>query len=149
MMSPARYIAIESAVSAVINAVLSIAFTLAVFGRVAQVPAGDLIFDAVPQTFMVALMATLVPTLLTRKRLKQGRAPTMARFPVALPRSAPVRALLAAVVLALLAWVAHRMLLPINASFAFSSVVIAKALYGALLGLIVTALAVRIALGEE
>lgn len=148
MTVAARYIAIEAAVSAAINAVLSIAFTLAVFGGTRLVPASDLAFDAIPQTFMVALMATLVPTVLTQKRLKTGRVARMTHLSLGLPRSVVGRSLLVALLLAAFAWAAHQGLLPMDASFAFASVLMVKTLYGALLGAMVTAFAVRVALGE-
>ncbi len=148
MTVAARYIAIEAAVSAAINAVLSIAFTLAVFGGTRLVPASDLAFDAIPQTFMVALMATLVPTVLTQKRLKTGRVARMTHLSLGLPRSVVGRSLLVALLLAAFAWALHQGLLPMDASFAFANVLMVKTLYGALLGAMVTAFAVRVALGE-
>ncbi len=54
-----RYLAIETAVSGVINAVLSIIFFLIVFGRADLIPVEGnpgLVVDALPQTFMVVFM---------------------------------------------------------------------------------------------
>ena len=58
-----------------INAVISAAFTWAVFGGQQDAPvwtSGGVIADLLPQTFMVSLMSVLVPTLLTRKRRGAG-----------------------------------------------------------------------------
>ncbi|MBD8737221.1 hypothetical protein [Sphingomonas sp. CFBP 13706] len=71
-----RYVSQESVVGAVISAVLSIVFVLLVFGRIDRVPllgSHGLIVDAVPQGFAIALMATLVPKMLTKRRLILGK----------------------------------------------------------------------------
>ena len=66
----------ETAISMAINGVLSAVFYFAFFHGLAKVPVwgvGNYAFDFVPQSFMVALMGTLVPGLLTLKaRAKLG-----------------------------------------------------------------------------
>lgn len=94
-LTTAAHIRRESLVSVAINGVLSaLAFTV-VFGGLERVPlwgAGNWVFDFVPQGFMIALMATLVPGFLASRKVKAGtlvadgppsRLPT-ARFPRAL-----------------------------------------------------------------
>lgn len=94
-LNTAAYIRRESLVSMVINGVLSaLAFTV-VFGGLTRVPlwgAGNWVFDFLPQGFMIALMATLVPGFLASRKVKAGslaadgpssRLPA-ARFPRAL-----------------------------------------------------------------
>ena len=75
MTSVAAYIRRETAVSALINAVISAGFAVAVFrGESAVVWGGSgFVADFVPQGFMVALMAFLVPTLLARRAVSSGR----------------------------------------------------------------------------
>jgi hypothetical protein len=68
-----RYVRTEMIVATIINAILSIVFMLIVFGGqpiVAVGGRGGLIVDSIPQTAMIALMSMLVPSLLTRRRLK-------------------------------------------------------------------------------
>ena len=74
-LTTAAYIRREILVSAVINGTFSaLAFTL-VFGGLEQVPlwgVGNWVFDFLLQGFMVALMATLVPGILARRKIKAG-----------------------------------------------------------------------------
>ncbi|WP_254292379.1 hypothetical protein [Sphingomonas tagetis] len=139
-----RYILTEATVSAVINAVLSILFVVALFLGEREVAVRALIADALPQSFMVALMAALVPTLLTQRRLRRGSIPGAPRFLP--PRRHPlVGALLTALGVTAVAFVAHRLLLPalLPATLPFATLLAGKAVYGALLGAGVTAFALR------
>jgi hypothetical protein len=70
-----RYIAIETAISIVINVAISALFMLAVFGGATSIDLWGrrgLALDFVPQTFMISAMSILVPTLLTRRRIRAG-----------------------------------------------------------------------------
>lgn len=69
----------ETAVSIVINSLLSIAFFVAVFGLDVPVPVADLGPDFLPQTFMIALMGSLVPALLLRRKLGGPVRPVVLR----------------------------------------------------------------------
>lgn len=130
-----RYLAIETGIAAVINAVLSLIFVLLVFDGLDRVPAlGDsgLAFDALPQSFMVALMSALVPAILTRKRLRarliDGASPPAIGAIV-------VRAVIVAVLAALVLTALQFALLRIGPeSYPFGPVLVAKMLYGAILG---------------
>ena len=76
MVSRTQYIATETAVSIVINGALSVGFVFLVFHGMSKVAVGGrhgIILDMAPQTFMVTLMACLVPALLTRSRQHSGR----------------------------------------------------------------------------
>lgn len=139
-----RYIRVETVIAAVINAVLSLIFVWLVFGGRLRVPAfgtDGLVLDAVPQTLMVTLMSALVPGLLTRKRLRAGTVegaapPTVAAVVL---RAVGVAALAAGVLTGL-----HYLLLARGPSdYGFGTVLIAKMLYGALLGAIVSRRIVR------
>jgi hypothetical protein len=71
----AKYLASETALSMAINAAISIGFAWLVFHGHDHVPSsgpGGLVRDAAPQTFMITLMSTLVPSLVTRKRMHSG-----------------------------------------------------------------------------
>lgn len=59
---------------------LSLVFFVAVFGRVDPVPvwgAGNLAFDNGVQAFMIALMSTLAPRALLRRRLAMTDGPSL------------------------------------------------------------------------
>ena len=70
-----RYVAVETAVSIVINVLISALFMFAVFGRTPLIDlwgSHGLAIDFIPQTFMISAMSVLVPTLIARKRVRQG-----------------------------------------------------------------------------
>lgn len=65
---------LDAAISAVINAAISAAVYWALFRGTAAVPVwgpGNFAFDFVPQGFMVALMGSLIPAVLLRRRRRQ------------------------------------------------------------------------------
>lgn len=144
-----RYLRTEVLVSAAINAALSVAFVFLVFGRGPAVSAAALVADAPPQSFAIAFMATLVPTLLTRRRRRAGAVEPMADSRSQWPRAAALRALLAALVATAVAWACFRALLPLGpAAWPFGAVLAGKAAYGAMLGAVVGGLAARAALRD-
>jgi len=105
-MTPvAAHIRRETLVSVVINSALTFAFFCLVFGLGRRVPVwgvGAYVFDFIPQAFMIALMATLVPGALARKALRKGQvAPWLGGS--RLPRQLWLRALVVAVLSALIA----------------------------------------------
>lgn len=128
----------EAGISFAINAALSLAFFLAVFGFVARPlswRAPDaLALDFMPQSIAVALMSALVPVLIARKRLGGALAPV---------RGIVLRALGFAIGGALLggllAWVTHGALSPIG----WLAALTIKLFYGGSLGATITTLALR------
>ena len=74
-MSPRlfRYVATETVISIMINATMSALFMELVFGRSSQItlwgPRG-LAVDFIPQTLAISAMSVIVPTLITRRRLR-------------------------------------------------------------------------------
>lgn len=138
----ARYIAAETRVSMAINAVLSAAVFVAVFGLAAPAPVwgmGGYVTDFGPQSFMIALMATLVPGALTRRRLRSGAVQPLAGTS-RLPASLLLRALLLGLVAAVFGTALFAGILNLVgvAAIAPVSALIAKVAYGALLAAIVT-----------
>ncbi len=79
------YIARETAVSVVINTMISALFMERVFGGRASIDLWGLhglALDFVPQTFMISAMSVRVPTLIARRRMRAGaieplRLPTL------------------------------------------------------------------------
>jgi hypothetical protein len=131
-----KYVLVESSISAVINAILSIGFAFAVFhGRAIVMAAGPggLVRDAIPQTLAVAFMGSLVPLLLTRKRFTKGALPFLTAILIAL---------------ALLLGGAGLQALVLPQVFAkgldFRQLLLFKTCYGAVLGAFATALALRL-----
>ncbi len=130
-----RYYLHEAAVSAAINAVLSIVFALLVFGGRPSVPTHgpySLAVDAVPQTFMISLMASLVPMLIARRRF----ALECARRRVA------IDAFGCAIIATAIGGALHWLLLP-GSGWTLRAALIYKTVYGATLGAAITVAALR------
>ena len=144
-----RYLGIEAIISAAINAVFSIVFVFLVFGSSARVAQGAIAWDAVPQTFMIAFMATLIPTLLTKKRIRAGTLQPRVGRRSRLPRQTVLRAIAVAVVATAVAGPLAGILLRLGPiDWPFWPVLIAKTVYGALLGAVIGAFAAYTALGN-
>lgn len=98
-MTTRNYIVRETLIGSVINGAISAGFYFAVFnGQVAPAVWGTrgLVVDGLPQGFMIGLMSVLVPTLLARKAVSNGKLERTGQGAGA-PRSLVVRALLGAV----------------------------------------------------
>ena len=144
-----RYLRKEALISIAINAGLSALFAVLVFrGGPATVEA--VAVDALPQSFMIALMTTLVPTLLTRKRLRAGVVQPLAGRGPRLPANLALRALLVAAGAALIGGALHWLLLPRlgAAVWPFDAVLAFKVGYGALLARLLAPLILRRALAD-
>lgn len=136
------YIAREMAVSAAINAVISVGFFVAVFGFGASIEIwglGKFAFDFLPQSFAVAFFASFVPSLLARKAMLAGTLASASK-PAPSTSSLFAKSILvgvAAVILGAALWASilwasgAAMIAPIPA-FAL------KLVYGAALGAVVT-----------
>jgi hypothetical protein len=141
-------------ISIVINMVLSALFVWLVFGGRDAVPvwgSGALATDFLPQTFMISLMSVLVPSTLTRKRRRAGGVEACEPRLSWLPRNLLLRALLVAVAATILFSSAATLLLTALASgpLPLAAIWPMKIAYGALVAIIVTPIALCVALGEE
>jgi hypothetical protein len=149
-----RYVAKETAISVVINCVISAVFVWLMFGDRSDAPLwgwNGLAVDFVPQTFMIALMGTLVPSAITRRRIRAGNIGAKGGQGTRLPRHLFVRSIGFAVsATILLAPVAIGVLTVLGvASLPFTSILALKILYGALVAIAVTPIAVRAVLREN
>jgi hypothetical protein len=152
-MTPAhrRYILVETMISVIINTVISIGFVFLACGGQDRVAVAALIPDAIPQSFMIGLMSTVVATLLTRRRVRAGAIAAMSRTFPRLLGSLPVRALVAALAATLAGLATHFVVLTtlapdglsLGATFAF------KAIFGAILAAIVTPPMLIMALSDQ
>jgi len=149
-MNAQSYIRRETGVSIVINSVLSLLFFLLVFGMRDPIPTwgmGQWVFDFLPQSFMIALMSTLVPGFLTAKKLHAGQiAPIDYRS--SLPRNLIARALVLAIASAAMgtALVAGIVTITGVEALPHLAALVLKVIYGALLAILVTPLGLRAAL---
>lgn len=153
-----RYIRVETAISVGINSVLSAVAFLIVFGAEGPVPiwgAGGLVLDGLPQGFMIALMGTLVPGLLTARRLRSGTVepvPAISDSLAArLPKNLVALALTLAVVTALVGTAVFALACLLTARAQVESwtlALIVKIAFGAILALVVTPIGLRAALAR-
>jgi len=117
----------EALISGVINAAFSAVAMMLIFGRDDLVPLrgmNGLAGDSLPQSFAVALMASLVPSLLLNRKCGHALAGAKAIMMRSLSTAIGVTALAAA---------AHWLLLP-SGSLSFRTALFGKTLYGGLLG---------------
>ncbi len=144
------YILKESFISMLFNSLFSFGFTYAFFQHSASIMKHDLIIDALPQTFAVTFFGMLIPTLITRKRLRTGLLTTLDIKPTILPYNVLLRAIFCGVLIAVMGLVGHYIVFNYFniESIPFITALVYKTLYGALLSLIVTPFALRIALRE-
>ena len=149
----AAYIRRETAISIGINSVLSLSFFALLFHGLTDVELGrreGLIMDCLPQGFVIGLMSTLVPGLLTVRRLAAGRTGSdvqVRHFPGMLLVLALGVAIGAAaigtVMVAAIAMAAEVV------SVAFTAAAVLKVLYGGLLAAVVTPPVIRAALNQR
>lgn len=153
-MQPAHraYLARETAASALINAVISLLVAWLVFGRAGSPVTDAQAFgaDFLPQAFILSVMSSLVPTALTRRRLHQGVVAPAARLPLPLPRNQLLRALLIGLVAMVVAGGVAALLTPAvwTGPLSMPAVYAVKVVFGVLLSIPVTLLAVRAALAD-
>ncbi len=152
-----KYVTGETVVSTVINTILSVVFAFLAAGGQDRVPlwgGRGMAVDFVPTVFMITLVTTIAVTLITRKRMRAGKVaplPAGEGGPLAwAPRNAFARgftyaSLAAAVLVPLSIGVLHLLRvdeLPLMTFVAF------KAVYGAVLSLLITPPIVRAALAS-
>lgn len=145
------YVARETAISVVINVVISLLFVWLVFGGDAEAARQDVLIDFIPQTFMIALMGSLIPAAITRGKLNRGAVARIPGPPSRLPHNLFLRSLLIAVAATLVVGGAAAILTValLGTSIDLETLTIVKACYGALVALIVTPPALRAALRDQ
>lgn len=149
-----RYLATETLIAIAFATVLSGVFGWLLFGGRARIPLLGLdgaLLDFVPQTFMIALMSVLVPTLLTRRRLSAGKVAALPTPPIRLPAAPIARALLiAALATLVLGGTAAAVLIVLaGEAIAFAPFLILKCAYGALVALATAQIGVTAALADQ
>lgn len=148
-----QYLLVETLISVVINSALSLFFAWVVFGRRELIgiagPTG-LALDFLPQTFMVALMSTLIPGLLTRKRVRESRIAQLGPAPMRLPHNPLLRSLLVATVATMILGCSALLLTTVLATDPMprASVYLLKIVYGAIISAPITLLTLRCALAD-
>ncbi|GGF76361.1 hypothetical protein [Alteromonas lipolytica] len=149
------YIKRETCIGLVINALFSLLFVWLIFGGQADVSlTGEqgLIIDSIPQGLAIGLLGSFFPSMLTRKRLAAGaiHPPANVRTPSALPQLPFLRALIFALISALVSLGLFTLLSVVSglAAISFIQALVIKVFWGALLGGAVSNIALRFALRD-
>lgn len=150
-MTREAFIRRETAISVVVNAAISAGICWLVFGGNAAAPIWSvpgIVADTVPQGFMVALMAALVPGLLARRAVARGLLDgSNATTTLAIVRRAIVTgatsALVATAIIAALFAIARVDAVP------FGEALVLKIVVGAAIAFVVTPRALRGALARR
>ncbi len=150
-----KYIAGETAVSVIVNSVLSLLFALFASSGVERMPLlgpRGMAIDFVPQCFMITFATTVAVTLLTRKRLRAGKVAVLLRSGAGVLPDAPANAMVRGVLFGLVVAV---VVAPLSAialyglglqSLPVASFIAMKVAFGALLALIISPPIIRAAL---
>lgn len=150
MISPEAYIRRETLLSVGINATISLILFLIVFGVANPVEVwgvGKFAFDFLPQAFMIALMSTLVPGVLTERKIRQGKLQTIDGRS-RLPKALSLRAILIATTAGLVSASAFAgvFLLSGLTVLGWSAALALKLAFGAGLAVVVTPIGLRAAM---
>jgi hypothetical protein len=143
-----RFLNVQLAISAVLNAAISALFVWIMFGgsdAISLWGMEGLAFDLVPTTFMITFATTIALTLATRGKFG-GPEPRRR-----LPRNPVLRALLFAPVatIALVPPTVLVLALTWTGPWSYDAVMAFKVIYGVALGFIVTPIVVRAAMGSD
>ncbi|MFD1949803.1 hypothetical protein ACFSGX_03350 [Sphingomonas arantia] len=133
-MNPGAIVLRETLLSMAINVAITLAFFFAMFGLSGMIVPRDFAFDFLPQSFMVALMGTIIPGVLIGRK---GKAPLQ---PIVL------RALGLALASLAIGGGGAYLLFANGAPIAPATGLAIKVIYSAVLSAIVTPIAVRGAL---
>ncbi len=153
MIATETYIRRETIVGVVVSIAITLLFFLIVFGFSGPVEIwgqGKFVFDFLPQAFMIALMATLIPGLLTERKIRQGELQTFdARS--RLPKSLPLRAALIAIAAAAISVALFSGVFVVSGvtELGWLTALAIKFLFGGALAAIVTPLGLKAALSRR
>jgi hypothetical protein len=147
------YIRVETAISVVINVVLTVIFVFVSFGGRSFVDLngpGGILYDSLPQNLITVFMSLLVPTWLTRKRCTAGVIAPLGGGAGRLPANVIVRALVLAIAVAVVAVPLTWAMLPLVSPpvWGFWPLLAFKAIYSALIAALVTPLGLLVALKD-
>ncbi len=150
----AKYLAVETAMSALCNGILNFGAAYAIFHAHSAIPttAGphSLLRDSIGEAFIASFLSVLVPSLLARKRMREGTLPVRQRATRVPARNPYVRSLLIALLFTAFFVPVNALLLPrlYPESVSLRDIVLFKTVFGTLLGGLATLLALHKVVGE-
>jgi hypothetical protein len=148
-----KYLAVETAMSGLVNGILNFVAAFAIFhgrGRVATAGPGGLLRDTIGETFIVTALSVLIPSLIARQRRRAGTLPTSGDRRQGPASNLYVRAMVAGLIFTCVCVPCNALLLPLifPNGVSFGNVLLFKTLYGVVVGSIATLLAVQKTLSE-
>ncbi len=148
-----RYLAVESTGSGVVNGILNCAAAWLIFHGRGQVPVGGpvgLVRDSIGETFLVAALSYMAAALISRHRRRAGTLPQTSTMHMRSPANVYLWSFLVGIVFTCVLAPLNALLLPrvFPVGVSLGSVVLFKTLFGAVLGALVTWIAISRALNE-
>ncbi len=148
-----RYLAVESTGSGVVNGILNCAAAWLLFHGRGQVPISGpvgLLRDSVGETFLVAALSYMAAALISRHRRRAGTLPETNTMHSRTPANLYLWSLIVGVFFTCVLVPLNALLLPrlFPGGVSLADVVLFKTLFGAILGALVTWLAISRALNE-
>jgi hypothetical protein len=152
-VKPGQYLAIETALSGLVNGLLNFAAAYAIFHTHNRIPAtgsGSLLHDSIGETFIVTTLSVLIPSLIARSRRQAGSLPVSGDKRGGRESNLYVRAVVTGLIFTCVFVPCNALLLPriFPYGVSFANVLLFKTLYGAVVGSLATFLAVRKMLTE-
>ncbi|MFZ6730946.1 hypothetical protein ACO0LG_03395 [Undibacterium sp. Ji42W] len=145
------YIARETAINTVFSVVLGIAFAFLFFQSDTHIDLGSrkVVLDIMPQSFAVAFMSSLIPSLLTHQRRSNGKLQAL-ESKHSLPRNVFLRSTVTGVIVTTICTAAYAVLGPAQGAIVLilGQFVMLKAVFGGILSLVVTPIALISALRD-
>jgi hypothetical protein len=152
-LKASKYLAVETFMSGVSNAILNFAAAYAIFHSRGVVPAigpNSLFIDSIGETFIVTFLSALIPSLVARHRRRGGTLPASGGSAPARAGNPYVWALVVGLIFTCVCVPCNWILLPriFPNGVSFGNVLLFKTLYGTIIGTIATFFAIRRALNE-
>ena len=148
-----KYLAVETTMSGLCNAILNFASAYGLFHRHSHIPAtgpGSLLRDSIGETFFVTFLSVLIPSLIARQRRRAGTLPLRKAMPAARAGNLYLRSFLAGLIVTAACVAANAVLLPriFPDGVSLHNILLFKTVYGTIVGSIATFFALRRSLRE-
>ncbi|GAB3113879.1 hypothetical protein G8770_14625 [Aestuariicella hydrocarbonica] len=148
-----QYLVQHTLISVIISCAIGVFFVWLVFGQQDAISlwgTKGLGIDFLPQSFMIAFMGVLMPSLITRKNLQANKIEPLETRTIKLPKNVIVRALTLAFCAMFIGSSIATLVLSffLNGPISLTATVILKTIYSALVAIAVTPLALMATLQE-
>ena len=135
-----KFIIRETGIATLFNMAFSFGFAYLFFKGLEEIPQNTLVIDAIPQSFAVTFFGVLVPSLMTRGKIRAGKLESLPARKSLLPANLFLRVITMAAIAAVAGALLHLLVLrglQVD-QLAQKAALIYKPIYGALLTWVVT-----------